>query len=99
MKHKFWIVSFLFLLSIHFWGCTPPRYVPPKVGLQLIASGFTSPVALVAPGDVSQHLFIVDQIGVIWIISEGQRIDEPFLDLRAKVVELNSFYDERGLLA
>ena len=32
------------------------------------------------------------------MIAEGKRIEEPFLDLRAKIVTLNDFYDERGLL-
>ena len=71
---------------------------PPRVGLELIAEGFTSPVALVTPQDGSQRLFVVDQVGIIWVISAGQRIEKPFLDLREQVVELNSFYDERGLL-
>ena len=35
---------------------------------------------------------------MIWIISAGKRIEQPFLDLQAQIVELNSFYDERGLL-
>jgi len=64
----------------------------------LIAKGFTSPVALVTPQDGSGRLFVVDQTGLIWIISEGKRIERPFLDLHAQIVELNSFYDERGLL-
>lgn len=74
------------------------RNIPPRVGLELIAEGFTSPVALVAPWDESERLFIVDQVGMIWILSEGKRIKIPFLDLRDRIVELNAFYDERGLL-
>ena len=53
---------------------------------------------MIDPGDNSQRLFVVDQVGLVWIISEGKRIEKPFLDLRAQIVELNSFYDERGLL-
>ncbi|HEX5809306.1 MAG TPA: PQQ-dependent sugar dehydrogenase, partial [Anaerolineales bacterium] len=49
-------------------------------------------------GDDSRRLFLVEQTGVIWIIAEGRRSERPFLDLRDRVVELNSFYDERGLL-
>jgi glucose/arabinose dehydrogenase len=49
-------------------------------------------------GDGSQRLFVVDQTGMIWILSAGRKLEVPFLDLRAQVVELNSFYDERGLL-
>jgi glucose/arabinose dehydrogenase len=72
--------------------------LPPRVGLELVAEGFTSPVALVTPQDGSGRLFVVDQVGIIWVISAGQRIEKSFLDLREQVVELNSFYDERGLL-
>ncbi len=72
--------------------------ITPRVGLELIAEGFTSPVALVTPQDGSDRLFVVDQVGIIWIISAGERIEIPFLDLRTRIVELNSFYDERGLL-
>lgn len=72
--------------------------MPLRVRLELVADGLTSPVALVDPGDGSARLFVVEQTGLIWIISEGQRLEQPFLDLRAQVVELNSFYDERGLL-
>jgi glucose/arabinose dehydrogenase len=50
------------------------------------------------PKDGSHRLFVVDQTGLIWILSEGNRIEPPFLDLRGQVIELNSFYDERGLL-
>jgi glucose/arabinose dehydrogenase len=72
--------------------------VSPRVSLELVAEGFTSPVWLVEPEDGSRRLFVVDQTGLIWIISEGKRIEKPFLDLRPELIELNSFYDERGLL-
>lgn len=72
--------------------------IQPRVGLELIAEGFTSPVALVTAHDGSDSLFIVDQVGMVWVISEGKRIERPFLDLRSRLVALNSFYDERGLL-
>ena len=63
-----------------------------------MAEGFTSPVALIDPNDGSHRLFVVEQSGLIWILSEGKRLEKPFLDLRQQVVELNAFYDERGLL-
>jgi glucose/arabinose dehydrogenase len=68
------------------------------VELQLIATGFTSPVALVAPQDGSGRLIVADQTGIIWVITNGKRMEKPFLDIRDRVVELNDFYDERGLL-
>ena len=79
-------------------GCNSRSSRPPKVRLELIAKGFTSPVALMHSGDDSGRLFVADQTGLIWILAEGQRPEQPFLDLRERVVDLNSFYDERGLL-
>lgn len=69
------------------------------VGLELIAEGLTAPVSLVEPPDSSGRLFIVDQVGLIRIVTaEGKLLEEPFLDLRDKMVNLNEGYDERGLL-
>ena len=90
----FLISLFLIVLS----NCNAPRKIPPKVGLELVARGFTSPVALISSNDGTHRLFVVDQTGLIWILLEGKRLDKPFLDLRERVVKLNSFYDERGLL-
>ena len=92
-------LTFLFIiLLISLSGCNLREKMPLRVRLELVADGFTSPVALVDPGDGSARFFVVEQTGLIWIISGGQRLEQPFLDLRAQVVELNSFYDERGLL-
>jgi glucose/arabinose dehydrogenase/plastocyanin len=69
------------------------------IGLELVAEGFTSPVALVAPPDDSGRLFVVDQIGVIYLLDEnGERQETPFLDLRDRIVELTPDFDERGTL-
>ena len=74
------------------------RSIQLKVELVLIAEGFTSPVVLVSPNDGTGRLFIVDQVGIIWMLSEGKRIEIPFLNVRDRIIELNAFYDERGLL-
>lgn len=86
------------MLALGLSGCERQRIILLGVRLELVAEGFTSPVVLVEPNDGSQRLFVVDQIGVVWVISAGRRIERPFLDLRDRIVELNSFYDERGLL-
>jgi len=86
------------MLLLGLSGCNSQRSAAPKVRLDLIAEGFTSPVALLHSGDGTGRLFVVDQTGLIWILTKGQRLEQPFLDLRARVVDLNSFYDERGLL-
>lgn len=70
-----------------------------SVGLRLVAKGLTAPLTLVASPDLSGRRFIVDQIGVVRILtSEGKLLDRPFLDLRDRLVGLQSEYDERGLL-
>jgi glucose/arabinose dehydrogenase len=74
-----------------------PRDV--RAALQLIADGFVSPVALAAPDDGSGRLFIVDQIGVVYVLdASGSRLRDPLIDLRANMVDLIETYDERGLL-
>ncbi len=91
---KYLLLIVIFLASIS--ACT--QSIPPQLKLELVAEGFTSPVALIDPGDGSGRLFVVDQTGLIWILSDGKRLETPFLDVREKIVELNDFYDERGLL-
>lgn len=77
----------------------PPVSQDIRVNLKLIAEGLVSPVGLVPPRDGSGRLFIVDQAGVIKVVSaEGKVLDAPFLDLTAKIVQLNASFDERGLL-
>jgi len=70
-----------------------------EVSLELVADGFVSPVTLVESPDETGRLFIVDQIGLIHILtSDGTLLPDPFLDLRSKIVTLQSGFDERGLL-
>jgi glucose/arabinose dehydrogenase len=70
-----------------------------SVGLSLVADGFTSPVALVEPPDGSGRRFVVDQVGLIKILTPaGNLLPEPFLDLRSRIVPLMPAFDERGLL-
>jgi glucose/arabinose dehydrogenase len=67
--------------------------------LKLVADEFVSPVALVDAPDGSKRLFVVDQIGKVWIIDEhGKKSSQPFIDISSKLVALQTSYDERGLL-
>ncbi|MGH7475122.1 MAG: PQQ-dependent sugar dehydrogenase [Longimicrobiales bacterium] len=68
------------------------------VALELVAEGLTSPVTSVAPPDGSGRLFIVDQVGLIRVVAAGMLLDEPFLDVRSRMVALQPNFDERGLL-
>ncbi|MBI0583188.1 MAG: PQQ-dependent sugar dehydrogenase [Methanomassiliicoccus sp.] len=72
---------------------------PARIGLDLVAEGFVSPVAMACPPDGSGRMFIVDQPGTVWVLDrDGRTEDEPFLDMTSDVVRLNPGYDERGLL-
>ncbi|HEY0434057.1 MAG TPA: PQQ-dependent sugar dehydrogenase [Chitinophagaceae bacterium] len=97
------IIRFLFfviLLFSFFAGCK--KNDVPKIkamDLKVIADGFVSPITVVQPPDGSRRLFVVDQVGKIWIInSDGQKSSQPFIDVSGKIVSLSPGYDERGLL-
>lgn len=69
------------------------------VALELVAENLVAPVDAASPPDDTRRLFVVDQIGVVRIIdANGALVDAPFLDLRDRMIPLNSAFDERGLL-
>lgn len=68
------------------------------VGLEVVASGLSTPIGAIAPPDGSDRLFVIEQTGRIWILVDGQIQPEPFLDLSDRLVDLAAQYDERGLL-
>ena len=69
------------------------------VDLRVIATGFVSPVQALEPPDGSHRLFVVDQVGQIWIVdANGNRLPQPFIDVSNKMVTLSRGCDERGLL-
>lgn len=68
------------------------------VELQEVAIGLTSPVWLTHAGDGSARLFIVDQVGVAYVVKGGRKLERPFLDVRDRLVKLNPGFDERGFL-
>jgi len=70
-----------------------------SVDLQLVADNLTSPIGVVAVPDASNRLFVIDQVGKIWIIgANGARLGAPFIDVTNRLPSLSPFYDERGLL-
>jgi len=70
------------------------------VDIQLVADNFTSPIGLVPSPDKSGRLFVIDQVGKIWVVDkQGNKLSTPFLDITGKLVApLSPGYDERGLL-
>ena len=71
---------------------------PIRVRLEVVATGFTAPVYLTHAGDGSGRLFIVDQAGLIRVVKDGVLLPAPFLDLTDRIVAVNPFFDERGVL-
>lgn len=72
---------------------------PLTVGVREVAAGLSSPIAIVSAFDGSGRLFIVDQIGVVRVLTaDGTLLAEPFLDVRSRMVALRPGFDERGLL-
>lgn len=68
-----------------------------KIDLQLIAEGFVSPVEIKSSPDSSGRLFVVDRIGEIKIINTDSKVlATPFLDIKNKLVKLETAFDERG---
>ncbi|HJU66065.1 MAG TPA: PQQ-dependent sugar dehydrogenase [Gemmatimonadaceae bacterium] len=71
----------------------PPEQLPEALALQLVAEGLSNPLFLTAPrGDA--RLFVVEQVGRIRIVENGQLLSTPFLDLVGQITS----GDERGLL-
>jgi glucose/arabinose dehydrogenase len=68
------------------------------IELEPLAAGLTAPLGVTHAGDGSGRQFITDQSGQIWIVEEGNLLPTPFLDISEKLPELNTFFDERGLL-
>jgi glucose/arabinose dehydrogenase len=68
------------------------------VRLEPFATGLTAPLAMAQPeGD--DRIFVIEQDGFVRVVTaEGELLPEPFLDIRGRMVELMSDFDERGLL-
>jgi glucose/arabinose dehydrogenase len=47
----------------------------------LFADSFTQPLGLVSPRDGTGRLFVLEQSGLIYILQNGERLSQPFLDL------------------
>lgn len=70
-----------------------------NIGLKLMAEGFGAPIGLVSIPDGSGRLLVADQSGVIHLLDrDGKKSEQPFLDLRGKMVALGKGMEERGLL-
>jgi len=94
--------SLIFILI--FTACKKSSYQVPPPGnstpnLQMVTDNLIAPLTVLEAPDDSKRLFIVDQVGKVWIIgSDSVKISTPFIDIASKMVTLQTGYDERGLL-
>lgn len=76
----------------------PSPSPPADVAFELYVEDIVAPVGLVAAPEGRSRNFIVDQTGLIYVVRDGALAEEPFLDVRDRLVRLDEEYDERGLL-
>ena len=71
-----------------------------KVKLSTVATGFERPLYVTHAGDGSGRLFLVEQSGEIWILHDGLKSPQPFLDVSPLITPgaLTNPYTEQGLL-
>jgi glucose/arabinose dehydrogenase len=96
----FWLILTIFVLVFQ-QGCKKRDKLPAtgEAGLKLVAGNLASPLHLEEAPDNSKRLFILDQIGKIWIVrANGTMTPDPFIDISSKLIPLNVNGDERGLL-
>ncbi len=73
---------------------------PAAIKLTPVASGFTRPLYVTHAADGSDRIFLVEQVGKIWILKDGLLLEQPFLDIGALIspgAVIQSF-SEQGLL-
>ncbi len=65
-----------------------------------IADNFDLPLGLFHAGDGSDRLFVVEQVGTILIVEDGQVLPRPFLDISSLLPDgvYSGIYTEQGLL-
>jgi glucose/arabinose dehydrogenase len=66
-----------------------------RVELQLVVGGLETPVGLAHAGDGSGRLFIVEKVGRIRVVEDGELLPTPLLDISDRV---GSAQSEQGLL-
>ena len=78
-----------------------PQKIPESaitIELHPVVDGLVCPLGMAVPDDGSGRMFVLDQVGMIYVIQDGAKLDAPFLDVKSRLVALNPGYDERGLL-
>lgn len=73
---------------------------PAAFKLTLVADGFRRPLYATHAGDGSNRIFLVEQVGKIWILRDGRLLPQPFLDIQDIISPgaITQAFSEQGLL-
>lgn len=91
------VVALVFAIKPRF-GYTEPESptLVDSINLHTIGGGFQTPVGIASTGIAGdKRLFIVERTGRVWILENGQKSLNPFLDVGDQI----SLEGERGLLS
>jgi glucose/arabinose dehydrogenase len=78
---------------------TTTASLPPLqgLGLETVAEGLSNPLLVTAPeGD--PRLFVVEKVGRVRIVADGELLSEPFLDISSLVLISGARFGEQGFL-
>ena len=76
-----------------------PANAQTKIKLEEVVGGLTHPLAMVSIPDGSGRKAVIEQHGLVRIIdARGRLLPEPFLNIQSKLVHLEPFFEEQGLL-
>ncbi|MBN2593636.1 MAG: CHRD domain-containing protein [Sedimentisphaerales bacterium] len=68
------------------------------IELKTIVDGLSAPLGMAVPDDGSERMFVYDQAGLVWVVTENAgKLPTPLMDVNDRLVSLGR-YDERGLL-
>ena len=56
-----------------------------QLSIVRVARGFDAPVYVAATRSEPSKLYVVEQVGRIWVLVNGRRLAKPFLDIRSRV--------------
>ncbi|HYO88153.1 MAG TPA: PQQ-dependent sugar dehydrogenase [Candidatus Limnocylindrales bacterium] len=82
-------------------SASPAQPDPASILFEPVVTSLVRPLYVTHAGDDSGRLFLVEQGGKIWVILDGQRLEQPFLDVSSLIspeATSPSGYSERGLL-
>jgi glucose/arabinose dehydrogenase len=68
------------------------------IELKPVVDGLVAPLGMAVPDDGSGRMFVYDQAGLAWVVTEETgKLPTPLLDVSSRLVSQGN-YDERGLL-